>query len=95
MADKTVNKGELVAEIAGETDLSQAQVGAVLDAFFASLATHAKQGTKVSIPGWMQVEQTQRSARKGRNPQTGESIDIPASKGVKITAGSKLKAAVK
>ncbi|CAG7844428.1 DNA-binding protein HU [Pseudoclavibacter triregionum] len=95
MADKTVNKTELVAEIAGATDLSQAEVSRVIDAFFSSLAAHAAKGVKVSIPGWMAVEQTQRAARTGRNPQTGEAIQIAASKGVKITAGSKLKAAVK
>lgn len=95
MADKSVNKTELVSEIAGETDFSQAQVAAVLDAFFNALAKHAAKGTKVSIPGWMAVEQTERSARTGRNPRTGETLEIPASKGVKITAGSKLKAAVK
>lgn len=95
MADKTVNKTELVAEIAGSTDLSQAEVSRVLDAFFGALAGHAAKGTKVTIPGWMSVEQTQRAARTGRNPQTGEAIQIAASKGVKISAGSKLKAAVK
>ena len=63
MADKTVNKTELVAEIAGSTDLSQAEVSRVLDAFFSALAGHAAKGTKVTIPGWMSVEQTQRAAR--------------------------------
>lgn len=95
MADKTVNKTELVAEIAGSTDLSQADVSRVLDGFFSALASHAAKGSKVTIPGWISVEQTQRAARKGRNPQTGEAIEIAASKGVKLTAGSKLKAAVK
>ena len=49
MADKTVNKTELVAEIAGSTDLSQAEVSRVLDAFFSALAGHAAKGTKVTI----------------------------------------------
>ncbi|GGA67592.1 DNA-binding protein HU 1 [Pseudoclavibacter endophyticus] len=95
MADKTVNKTELVAAIAADTNQSQATVSAVIDSLFAEFAKNAAAGTKVSIPGWLSVEQTERAARTGRNPQTGETIQIPASKGVKLSAGSKLKAAVK
>ena len=95
MADKTVNKTELVAAIAAETGQSQATVNGVLDSLFAQFAANAAKGVKVTIPGWLSVEQTERAARTGRNPQTGESIQIAASKGVKISAGSKLKAAVK
>ena len=95
MADKTVNKTELVAAIATETGQSQAVVGSVLDALFSELASNVAKGTKVTIPGWLSVEQTARAARTGRNPQTGEAIQIAASKGAKISAGSKLKAAAK
>lgn len=95
MADKTVNKTELVAAIAADTGQSQAVVGGVLDALFGQLAANVAKGQKVTIPGWLSVEQTERAARTGRNPQTGESIEIAASKGVKISAGSKLKAAAK
>jgi len=66
-----------------------------VDAIFSVLATSVGEGTKVSIPGWLAVERTSRAARVGRNPQTGESINIAASNGVKVTAGSKLKAAAK
>lgn len=95
MADKTVNKTELVAAIAAETGQSQAAVNGVLDALFSQLASNVAKDVKVTIPGWLSVEQTSRAARTGRNPQTGEAIQIAASKGVKISAGSKLKAAVK
>ena len=97
MAEKkpTVNKTELVAAIAAETGQSQVTVNAVLEALFQQLATNAANGTKVTIPGWLSVEQTERAARVGRNPRTKEEIQIPASKGVKISAGSKLKNAVK
>ncbi|MFW1396766.1 HU family DNA-binding protein, partial [Vibrio parahaemolyticus] len=44
-------------------------------------------------PGWLSVERTERAARKGRNPQTGEEIQIKAGYSVKLSAGSKLKAA--
>ena len=94
MAD-TLNRTELVQAVANETNQSQSTVNGVLDALFSTLAKSVADGTKVTIPGWLAVEQTSRAARTGRNPQTGEPIQIAASKGVKISAGSKLKAAVK
>jgi DNA-binding protein HU-beta len=95
MADKSLNKTELVAKIAASTGQSQATVDAVLGGLFDTLAESVGSGTKVSIPGWLAVERTSRAARTGRNPQTGASIDIPAGHSVKISAGSKLKAAAK
>jgi DNA-binding protein HU-beta len=49
----------------------------------------------VSIPGWISFETATTAARTGRNPRTGETIEIPAGKRVKVSVGSKLKAAVK
>ncbi len=95
MADKSLNRTELVAAIAAESGQSPAAVSAVLDGLFSTLSTTLKEGTKVTIPGWLAVERTHRAARTGRNPQTGAAIDIAASFGVKVTAGSKLKAAAK
>ncbi len=95
MADKSLNRSDLVAAIAAETGASQTSVGATLDAFFSVVSKAVADGTKVSIPGWIAFEQTARAARTGRNPQTGAEIQIAASKGVKVSAGSKLKAAVK
>lgn len=94
MAD-TLNKGDLVAKIAADSGLSQSDVSKVVDSFFGVVASSVGSGTKVSIPGWISFEQTQRAARTGRNPATGETIQIAASKGVKVSAGSKLKAAAK
>ena len=94
MADKSLNKSELVAKIAAATNQSQSTVDSVLNGFFETLADSVGSGTKVSIPGWLAVERTHRAARTGRNPQTGETIQIPAGHSVKLTAGSKLKAAV-
>jgi DNA-binding protein HU-beta len=74
-----LNKGDLVAAIAEQTGESQA----------------AAKGDKVTIPGWLSVEKGFRAARQGRNPQTGATIQIAASNTVKVSAGSKLKAAVK
>jgi DNA-binding protein HU-beta len=95
MADKSLNKTELVAKIAASTGQSQATVDAVLGGLFDTLAESVGSGTKVSIPGWLAVERTSRAARTGRNPQTGATIEIPAGHSVKISAGSKLKAAAK
>lgn len=94
MAD-TLNKSDLVAAIAAETGESQAAVGKVVDAFFSVVAEQVGNGTKVSIPGWLSFEKTHRAARAGRNPATGATIQIAASNGVSVKAGSKLKAAVK
>ena len=69
-------------------------INGVLDAVFEVFVSQISQGEKVSIPGWLAVERTDRAARTGRNPQTGEAIQIPAGHSVKLTAGSKLKAAV-
>ncbi|GAA4194385.1 hypothetical protein GCM10022219_17490 [Microbacterium oryzae] len=95
MADKTITKTELVASIASATGQSQSAVSGVLDALFTSVSESVAKGAKVSIPGWIAFEQVDTAARTGRNPQTGDEIAIPAGKRVKVTAGSKLKAAVK
>ena len=88
-----LNRSELVAAVAEKSDNSQAAVNGVLDAVFEVFAEQVSQGEKVTIPGWLAVERTERAARTGRNPQTGETIQIPAGYSVKLSAGSKLKAA--
>jgi len=95
MADKSITKTELVASIASATGQSQSTVSGVLDSLFSTVSEAVAKGSKVSIPGWISFEQVETSARTGRNPQTGAEIKIPAGKRVKVTAGSKLKAAVK
>jgi DNA-binding protein HU-beta len=94
MAD-TLNKTDLVAAIAAASGQSQAVVSGVVDEFFNVVSKSVAAGTKVAIPGWISFEQTHRAARAGRNPATGATIQIAASKGVKVAAGSKLKAAAK
>lgn len=93
MAD--INKADLVAAIAADSGQGQAAVSSVIDSLFGVLSKALTDGKKVAIPGWLSVETTQRAARTGRNPATGETIQIAASTGVKISAGSKLKAAAK
>ncbi|MBU3995279.1 HU family DNA-binding protein [Leucobacter sp. Z1108] len=91
----SLNKTELVAKVAAETGQSQAAVSAVLDGLFAAVAETVADGGKVSIPGWLSFETATTAARTGRNPRTGETIEIAAGKRVKVSVGSKLKAAVK
>jgi DNA-binding protein HU-beta len=91
-----MTKTELVAAIADRTEVSKADVERALNGFQdIVMKTVAAGNDKITIPGFISFEQTDRAARKGRNPQTGEMIDIPASKAVKISAGSKLKATAK
>ena len=90
-----MNKGELIAAMADKAGVSQGQAGDCLDAFFDIVSDQVATGGEVSVTGYIKFAQVDRAARMGRNPQTGEAIHVPASKAVKITAGSKLKAAAK
>jgi DNA-binding protein HU-beta len=88
-----MNRTELVDAVAERTGVKKGDVDSTLKGLFDVVAgVVAKGDEKVTIPGWISFEQTERSARTGRNPQTGEEIQIAASKAVKISAGSKLKA---
>ena len=90
-----MNKGELIAAMADKSGVSQAQASDCLDAFFDTVCEQVGSGGEVNVTGYIKFAQVDRAARMGRNPQTGEAIHVPASKAVKITAGSKLKAAAK
>ncbi len=89
-----MNRKELLSAIATKTGLSQTDADKVLDAFQEVVfEVVAKGDDKLTLPGFLAFEQGSRSAREGRNPATGETIQIAASKTAKVTAGSKLKAA--
>ncbi|HWH34241.1 MAG TPA: HU family DNA-binding protein [Acidimicrobiales bacterium] len=88
-----MNRSELVDAVSQRSGVESRDVDATLKGLFDVVAgVVAKGGDKVTIPGFISFEQVDRAARTGRNPQTGEAIDVPASKAVKISAGSKLKA---
>jgi DNA-binding protein HU-beta len=91
-----MTKSELIAEIASRTGLAKTDVEKSLKAF-EDIAHEvvAKGEEKLTLPGFLSFEQVPRSARTARNPQTGETIQVPASKAAKVTAGSKLKASAK
>ncbi len=88
-----MNRNELVDAIASRTDVPKSDVDATLRGLFEVVAgVVAKGGEKITIPGFISFEQSHRAARTGRNPQTGESIQVKATNTAKITAGAKLKA---
>jgi len=90
-----VNKGELIEAVAREADMSQSQAQKVLDTVIEVVQREVARGEKVTLPGFGAWSRTQRKARMGRNPRTGEPVQIAASKGVKFTAGAGFKSAVK
>lgn len=90
-----MNKTELVEAVAKASGVTKSDADAAISSMFDVIAAQVKKGEKVQITGWLTVEQVKRAARTGRNPQTGEAIKIKASKAVKVTAGAKLKSAVK
>lgn len=90
----SVNRTELVAQIADRANLTKVQAEAALSAFQDVLVESLAKGEAVKVTGLLGVERVSRAARTGRNPRTGEEIQIPAGFGVKLSAGSNLKKAV-
>jgi len=90
-----VNKSELVDKVANAADLSNAAAQKAVDALIDTVKTAVSSGDKVTLPGFGAWSRTERKARMGRNPRTGEPVQIAASKGVKFTAGAGFKSAVK
>jgi len=84
----------LKSAVADKSGLTKDQTCQSLSAFFEHLKDSLSQGEKVVLPGVGQFEVSERAARQGRNPQTGATIHIPASKVVKFKAGKGLKDAV-
>lgn len=89
-----MNKTELVNRIAETVDLSKAAATRALDAMFEAIAESLAQGETVAIPGFGNFSVGSRAARTGRNPQTGETIEIAAAMVVKFKAAKALKEAV-
>ena len=89
-----MNRTELIDAIAKETQLTKKDVEAVLKSFIDVVTGELKEGGKVQLVGFGTFEVSERSAREGRNPQTGESMEIKASKAPKFKAGKALKDAV-
>ncbi len=90
-----MNKTELVAKVAEKSDLTKKDAAKAVDAVFASISESLQGGDKVQIIGFGNFEVRARAARKGRNPQTGQEIFIPASKVPAFKPGKALKDGIK
>ena len=86
-----MNKAELVAAIAEKTELSKKDTEKALKAFIDVVTDELKKGEKIQLVGFGTFEVSERAAREGRNPQTGETMKIAASKAPKFKAGKALK----
>ena len=86
-----MNKAELVAAIAEKTELSKKDSEKALKAFIDVVTEELTKGEKIQLVGFGTFEVAERSAREGRNPQTGATMKIPASKAPKFKAGKALK----
>ena len=89
-----MRKPELAAAIAEKADLSKEKAAEVLTVITDQIAKALSEGDSVSLIGFGTFEVRQRAERQGKNPQTGEPMDIPASKTVGFKVGKKLKDAV-
>lgn len=89
-----MNKTELIAKVAEATDMTKKEATQSVEAVLQSIAEALHSGDKVQLIGFGNFEVRERAARKGRNPQTGEEIDIPASKVPAFRPGKQLKAVV-
>ena len=90
-----MNKTDLINAVAESSELSKKDSTRVVESVMETITTALKNGDKVEIIGFGAFSVSERAARKGRNPQTGEEIEIAASKVPSFKAGKKLKDAVK
>ena len=86
-----MNRTELVAAMAEKTQLSKKDADLALKAFIDVVSKEMQKGEKVQLVGFGTFEVSKRAAREGRNPQTGETMKIAASKAPKFKAGKVLK----
>ena len=84
---ETVNKSELVRQMADQCGLTKMDTELALNAFLEVVQQNVAEGKKITLVGFGSFSLKERAARKGRNPQTGEELDIPASKAPGFSAG--------
>ncbi|MBT8353481.1 MAG: HU family DNA-binding protein [Desulfofustis sp.] len=90
-----MNKAELIEEIAASTGVTKVIAGKALDSVLANMGKAMEQGERVIVSGFGSFHVTERAEQRGRNPQTGETISIPAHNVVKFRPGKKLRTLVK
>ncbi len=89
-----MNKSELIDHIASQADISKSAAGDALEATLGAITSTLKKGDSLTLVGFGTFSVGERSARTGRNPRTGEAIQIKASKNAKFKAGKALKDAL-
>ena len=89
-----MNKTELIAAVAEKTDLSKKDAAAAVSAVLGAITDALKAGDKIQLVGFGTFEVRNRAAKQGRNPRTGETMTVPASKVPAFKAGKALKDAV-
>lgn len=89
-----MNKTELIDAVADEAEVSKAEAGRAVDAVISSITKALKKGDTVTLVGFGTFQVRKRAARTGRNPKTGDTIKIAASKNPAFKAGKALKDAV-
>lgn len=89
-----MNKAELIEKVREVAGLSKSQAESAVDKTFDSVVAAIKGGERVSLFGFGTFNPSARAARTGRNPQTGEPVKIPASKGVRFAPSAAFKAAL-
>jgi DNA-binding protein HU-beta len=90
-----MTKAELIEKVAAAAKITKADANRALDSMIDSVKASLKKGQKVTLVGFGTFSISKRKARKGRNPQTGKEIKIPACKVPKFTAGKAFKDAIK
>ncbi|MEA3297658.1 MAG: HU family DNA-binding protein [candidate division Zixibacteria bacterium] len=90
-----MTKDEMIAMMSKNSGINKKQAGEALQTFMAGITSQLKKGKKVSFAGFGTFSVSKRKARIGRNPQTGDPINIPASRVPVFKAGKHLKLAVK
>ena len=89
-----MTKADLISKMADEAGITKAAAEKALNSFVAAVAESLAKGDKVTLVGFGTFSVAERAQREGRNPRTGETITIAASKTIKFKAGSKLKDAL-
>lgn len=89
-----MNKSQLIAQVASESNLSKEQAKSVVNAITETVTNELKNGGEVLLVGFGKFSTVERQAREGRNPKTGEKIQIPAKTVAKFKAGKGLAEAV-
>ena len=90
-----MNKAQLIEAIASDAKMTKAEAKRALEAFVHSTSKAMSKGERVALVGFGSFSVSKRAARKGRNPQNGKEIKIPAKKVVKFKAGAELVKKVK